>query len=524
MNWARIAGIAVALLIGGATAHGAVTAYPLPSIYHASETFALLADGQPVPVISFSKGYDYAAFECPESGCQLRVTDLNHLPITRYSITPEKLAIPATISGSDLLLAVRQPEYLIVSTGGSRKLVIAIDPPQPDVPPAHGPGIYNVTDDPYRADPTGQSTSTAAIRRAVTDAGADPDHYGIVYVPSGVYALSTLQLISNVSLYLAPGAVLRCDGSSGDFTPRYIKESRRQQGVWFIYTAQNSSNIKIFGRGTIDANGKDIIRRLNLIVDLVVPINCTNFTLDGPTLVDSSSWGTVIANCDHVVIRNTKHFNPLDVGEDDCVDICDSQNVRVERSIAISLDDPYSCKTWAADTDMAVQWGGHLRANENIRFENCIAWTRCFGFKVGAGAFQPQENLVFHNCVVHDAAHAIGISDSYGYADLRNILFDTLDVERTTCTNLGRSWARFAIDNRNPTTPGGGVYDVKVINVRVRDPGTMPIPIEGLSSGRMIHGVTFENILMPGEDFPATTLAQIGVRDTRFADGISVQP
>ena len=201
-----------------------------------------------------------------------------------------------------------------------------------------------------------------------------------------------------------------------------------------------------------------------------------------------------------------------------------SQNVLVQRSIAISLDDPYSTKTWAPQTDLTRQWSGQFQANRNIRFDDCLSWTRCFAFKIGAGVWTPQENITVRNCVVYDSAHAIGISHSYGSADVRNVTFDTIDVERNSMTNLGRSWARFVIDPRKPDAgKGGGIENVTVRNATVRDPGTDRVPINGLSEDKKINGVVFEKIYMPGQSDPARSLEEIGAGDRRFAEGVVVR-
>ncbi len=74
----------------------------------------------------------------------------------------------------------------------------------------------------------------------------------------------------------------------------------------------------------------------------------------------------MIARSDHVTLTNCKHFNFLDMGEDDCIDVCESQDVTIERSIAISLDDSYSFKTWSEKTDIAKTWPGTSEQNHNI--------------------------------------------------------------------------------------------------------------------------------------------------------------
>jgi Pectate lyase superfamily protein len=491
--------------------------------YEPSSVFSLTANGKTIPVTHFSNQYDYATFDAEVGPCELKISRLDGKPIETYSISPLNREIAGQILHGILLFSVPKPEYLIIDVDKLKRLVIAIDPPETDMPASSGPGICNVTDGEYGADRTGQRSSTAAIQKAIDHAAIDPAHHGVVYVPDGVYLSSNLQLKSNVSFYLQTGAVLRCSGTRDEFATQFEKKSRRLPGTWFISTAGGSSNVRIFGRGTIDGNGKAMARDLHLLVHLVVPMDCSHFTMDGPVLRDSGLWGTVVARSNHVIIQNTKHFNFLDMGEDDGIDICESQDVLLQHVLVISLDDSFSFKSWTKDTDVAKYWTGNPQPLRGVVLDDCFAWSRCFAFKVGAGVNQPESDITVRNSVVYDAAHGIGISHSYGSADVRNILFDTIDIERCTTDCLGRSWARFVIDKRKNGETGGNVFDVRLHNIKVRDAGTMPVPIEGLSDQSMIHGITFDRIYMPGQTIPTATLEQLGVNKTTFADGISVR-
>lgn len=523
---AAIAAMAFGLLADGPALAkpAAVVTSPLPSVYDSSATFSLKANGRNVPVIAFSSQYDYAVFSLANDGtCELEISRLDRKPIATHAISPMKYDLAGKAAGAKLTFAIDKPVYLIVAIDDLRKLVIAVDPPERDRPAASGPSVYNVAAAPYKADRRGADSSTAAIQRAVDDAGKDASKAGVVYVPNGVYRLAELRLVSNVTLYLEPGAVLRLSDTRDELKLRYKKNSQNRHGTWFIHTQGGATNVKILGRGTIDGDGKRIEKDLNLTSHVVVPMNCTGFTLDGPVLRDSGLWGVVVANSRNVRLANTKHFNHLDMGENDCVDVCNSQDVTVERSIGISLDDPYSTKTWDESVDVAKQWTGEFQANRNIVFDDCLSWTRCFAFKIGAGVWRDQENITVKNSVVYDSAHAIGISHSYGSADVRNATFDGIDVERNTMTNLGRSWARFVIDKRKPDGgQGGRVYGVHVRNVTVRDAGTDPVTVVGLADDKRIQGVTFERIVMPGKSEAALTLAEAGVTETRFAQGVVI--
>src|SRR5439155_2081108 len=142
---------------------GTVITYPTPSIYGVSATYALKANGKAVPVVEFAKQYDYAVFSLDGGPCTLEVTRLDGTPVKKHEISPEKLSLAGSASGATLSFTIAGPEYLIVAIDEPRKLVVAVDPPERDKPASSGAGIYNVTAEPYGADPTGAAPATLAI-------------------------------------------------------------------------------------------------------------------------------------------------------------------------------------------------------------------------------------------------------------------------------------------------------------------------------------------------------------------------
>lgn len=493
---------------------------PGPSNDAASEAYRLRVNGEPVFVVRFSNDYDYALASGRAGRNTIDIDRVDQKPIGQASVSPKKLGIAVTKAGSRLTFLVDGMHYLIVEVEGLRRLVIAIDPPDASRPDPDAPGVQHVTRPPFNADPTGQTFSTAAIQSAIDQAAADPSGKGLVYVPAGIFRLTQLRLASNVSLYLEKGAILRCDGRAEEFDRTFRKKSTGHDGFWFI-TASGVQNVRVFGRGTIDGRGKAMVKQTKLVNHLLTVVNCRNVTIEGITLRDSGLWGTVIGNSENVSLSNTKHLNFLDIGEDDCVDICNSRNVTVEHAIGISLDDPFSVKTWEPTTDVASNWPGEFGESSHVTFSNCFAWTRCFGFKIGAGVLRPQRDIRVTDSVVYDAAHAIGISHSYGSADVTDVMFERIDVERITCECLGRSWLRIAIDNRRKASTAGSVRRVTVQDILVRDPGTKPSPVEGLNADRRVAEVFFSRIAMPGES--ANELADLGLRLNAYSETVTLQ-
>ena len=91
----------------------------------------------------------------------------------------------------------------------------------------------------------GTTINTRTIQRALDSAATLGG--GTVYVPPGIYLTGTLQLRSNVNLYLEAGAVLKGSANVND----YMFNGRR---VGLLFT-QDAENVSISGHGTIDGNG-----------------------------------------------------------------------------------------------------------------------------------------------------------------------------------------------------------------------------------------------------------------------------
>lgn len=81
----------------------------------------------------------------------------------------------------------------------------------------------------------------------------------------------------------------------------------------------------------------------------------------------------------------------------------------MQNSIGISLDDSFSTKTWDAGTDLTLNYPGPAQPLYNVTFQNNLAWTHCYGFKVGQGAMQEQRTIRFYGGTVYDAAVGLGI-------------------------------------------------------------------------------------------------------------------
>ncbi|NOU64770.1 DUF1080 domain-containing protein [Paenibacillus sp. LMG 31461] len=487
--------------------------YPMPSIYTASSIYSLKADNQSVPVISYKDDYDYAEFSFSGT-VSIEVTA--NVPITSYSISPMAKNIEGTVNGNKLTFSLSSSTYVIVNINDqTKKIVIAADPLETNIPPSTGAGIYNVTQSPYNADNTGTSMASNAIQQAI-DAAYQAGG-GTVFVPAGVYKSGNLTLKSNVTFYLAGGAVIVGTGRGEDYAIDFRKDSRNADGTYFIRTAVDSSNITIRGRGTIDGKGIAMRERKmpapnkneGFLNNLLVPLATTNFNFDGLILRDAGFWTFMVVRSDNVTIKNLKGFQDLYKIENDIIDINESQNVLVKHSIAISDDDTYSTKTWL-QTGMSSGWPGALEHLENVVFDDAFAWTRCAAFKIGQGVAQAQIGVTVRNSYVYQSARALLIDHGYtlntlpeeGYA--QNITFENIDIERVGINQFGNHWLTVS------TSTSGNVNNVVVKNINLREVGSEQSRLSGnVTKGGMVNGVMFSDVYVKGK--LATNLTDLKV-------------
>ncbi|MDR1682061.1 MAG: hypothetical protein LBS25_01530 [Candidatus Symbiothrix sp.] len=512
----------------------------LPACYSVSTYFQISLNGTNVPVSTTFGVYEYAHFSFSGT-INLTVTVQND--ITSFNISPLSYEIEGTANGKSLSFQLNQSRYLILKINNLPELIIAADNLETDIPASSGTGIYNIVSD-YNADMSGNNTSdavnqnTSAIQQAIN--AANTAGGGIVYIPAGVYYCKNIVLKSHVHIYLEAGAVIRGTGKKADYVEHYRKVSiSNYPGSWFLYTdtpiplpaetnrslpVEQTTGIKIYGRGTIDGNG-DAARKNGLLMALLMPMNTENMTVDGVIFRDSGLWGVTPTRSNDIQFINTKHFNENNNDhEDDAVDVQESQRVLFRHSIAVSEDDTYSTKTWENwSGDITKNWSGPAENLDDVVFDDCVAWSRCATFKVGFGVHQHQSNITFRNSVSYKSMRAIAVNHKYKPKNVTNVLFENMDIEGYwPRSGNGQRWfeADFA-----ESSNGGTIDGLTLRNINVRNAGANTSILKGLNMDTQIKNITFENIYMPGKDRPATTLGEMNIKERNsYLENIIILP
>lgn len=497
-----------------------VVNYDMSHAYESSSTYSLHVNKHKVFVTSYH-GYDYAHFSLDNGLSYFVITTLAQTAsIQSYRISPLKYEIQGNVYENTLNFSVTDPKYLIVKIDNLHELIIVPDPLEYGAPNTSSKDIINVINYPYNADNTGKNLNKG-IQQAIDDANQD-DRPSIVFIPRGIYLTPNIYLKSNVKLYLEGGAVLKFTGNPIDYRTDWYKLSMRLNITRWISTDYNTKNITIYGRGTLDGNGQySVDHRIGM--NILVPIGTRDFLCDGLIVRESGSWAVTPIRSSNLYLTNIKVFNRFDMGEDDGIDIMESQNVSIKRAIAIALDDSFSTKTWTNTTDIAQNWPGQPQNLHDVLFDDCLAFTICYGFKIGQGVLQTQSEVTFQNSVVYDGAVGIGISHQYGSAAVINITFQNIDIEQLSYINAEHgTWLAWYIWNGFGLH--GPLINITAMNITVRDKGQTFGVIRGLNNNSTVSNITLMNIIMPGFSKPAENLQEMNIWNIEFLNNINILP
>ncbi|HEY5955677.1 MAG TPA: hypothetical protein VIV60_03945, partial [Polyangiaceae bacterium] len=219
-----------------------------------------------------------------------------------YTVSPKSRKLTATKSGNTIAFDTG-PNYLILKFDSKELLFVLLDSEESNPPKVGDANVKSLAD--YTVDNTGASLVTSKIQSAIDAASGATQN--ILYVPPGKYKVGELWLKSNMTMYLACGAVLYGSSSTADFNTGSggINIEGMQHSLIRMYQIKNT---KLLGRGVLDANGK-AIRAAGLNASLMKIEQSSDITLDGIVVRDSSYWGTLIYRSDQVTIQNYKVVN-----------------------------------------------------------------------------------------------------------------------------------------------------------------------------------------------------------------------
>lgn len=362
-------------------------------------------------------------------------------------------------------------------------------------PPQLGqPGVYDLRD--YEVSSSFDSVQTSKFQRAIDDVARKR---GILYVPPGIYRSGQLKMKSNLTLYLAPGTIIKGTGKVSDYP-------RGKLGTQQIYLL-DCEDVRLRGRGVIDGQG----RALRLSTDnadnsrlkLIRSFRATDCIVEDVILRDAGTWAIHLVESsdlrfsNYKLISNTILDDPTFPWEPntDGFDPDNSSHVIIENGFVSCSDDAIAVKLKH----------GKLDDMDDIQFRNNVVWTVKSALKIGTEVYDHKmTNIVFENNEVVHADRGISVY-CYRGATIENPKWINNYFEF-----IGGNIKRMNMEIKIKDDEGKGyLNDVLIKDNTFECFSQNPSRLRGLDSTHVINGVTFDNLVIAGKRRTSLADAQI---------------
>jgi hypothetical protein len=407
-----------------------------------------------------------------------------------YTLSPKSRNIVTSRSG-DTITFSSGPNYLILSVDSKELLFILLDAEESSPPRLGDSNVQNVLD--YGVDDTGATLVTSSVQSAIDAASGAAQN--ILYFPPGRYLVGELWLKSNMTMYLAGGALLYGSDSVGDFKTGSggVNIEGCSHGMIRMY---GIGNAQILGRGVIDANGKAIRAQNDTKVNLIKIEQSSDILIDGILVRDPSFWNTLIYRSDRVTIQNYKMINcrptTTTYNNTDGVNFDESTNGRLYNAFLYTGDDSMAAKNEEASGTINT---------ENVVHERVVCYSNSVGCKIGTKTMgQTMDGIVFRDIDVVKAGRALNI-DAYDTAVVQNSTFENIRIEAADTSII-------ALEEDDPPTwracaNQSIVKDTYFTNVASEV--NLVINLHGKSADYGVDGVHFRNFTVQGNPVTSQT-------------------
>jgi hypothetical protein len=388
----------------------------------------------------------------------------------------------------------------------------------------------------YGARGDGETLDTEPVQRALracADAGG-----GTVLFPPGKYVSGTLEVFSNTTLELAPGAILQGSADIHDYRPgsdfglgrNYGVDSSGEGTLAGLLVAHNVENVSIIGRGTIDGRGDEFMdfsaphvsadfdpqytrqgaafRSASASLEygpiepkahgagrpgtLILFFHANNVLVRDVTIQNAPNWTLHLQSVQRATIHGIHILNNLLIPNNDGIDCMECRNVHIS-----------DCDIQAGDDDFAIV------GSEDIQVSNCSLLSRSAAIRL-----ESTQRATFQGLTMQ-TNRGIGIFHR-GEGRTDSVLFSNIAMRTTLIP--GHWWGKaepiYIAVSPCRDKPCEGVSNIRFSNIDIEAEGGAVLAGDQASP---ITGLVFDNvrIRMRAPD-PATAAAVGGNFDLRW--------
>lgn len=284
----------------------------------------------------------------------------------------------------------------------------------------------------------GKTLNTQSLQSAIDALHAKGG--GQLYFPAGRYLTGSLQLKSNVTLYLEKEAMLLGSTSPYDYpgfsTEKELKVNNDHFDQALIY-AEEAENIGITGEGCIDGQGRELAltidslhhtgelvdkhyntyrKRPNTRPKLLFMRNCRKVELRKTNFRSGAAWGLSFSLCADLTI-DSLHVENRAYWNNDGIDISDCKEVRISNCFINSADDGICLKS-------------HNRGawNDRVSISNCHIISSASAIKFGTESLGGFKNVTIDNIRIKDTFRSAIAIESVDGAEIENVKLENIEI------------------------------------------------------------------------------------------------
>lgn len=454
-----------------------VLTFPAVPTTARSGIYSVSAGGNPVFVEHFEDvHYAHFAFS---GRCEVTVSvkptigHRNLKYIHRYSISPKRCGIKPKVELNTLTFTLGRPTKLVIQVNEYERLFIFADPIDGKAPKPGVKGVVDVTK--FVSDTEGRKLQTRNIQAAIE---ATP-RGGTLYFPPGIYLTGTLKLKSDMTMYLAGGALVKGSPDGADYP--------ENKGFWHwaqvaLVEMTGVRNVRIAGYGTLDGNGT-VLRAQQFWPHIIVPGDSRNVVIENIITRDPASQNTHTVNVDNFVARNMKIIDNRDVLNADGVDLSSVRGGLVE-----------DCFIYVADDAIVVKSYGKHQSHDILARNNVIL-TKKSALKIGTETEADISDVSFVDNEVVESDRGMSVYCEDG-STVRDISY------------VNNRFEGFYYDARqrlidiyvwNRANGGGNIKNVVIRDCEADVKWPRPSTIIGYDENNGVSGVHLENFRLAGK-------------------------
>jgi polygalacturonase len=358
--------------------------------------------------------------------------------------------------------------------------------------------FFNILD--YGAKGDGETKNTIAIQKAIDACSKG----GTVYIPAGVFMSGALYLKSDMTLYIAEGAILKGSTDMQDYYPLILNrfegwEMKTLASLLNAGTLDRSGkytikNLSIEGTGTIYGGGARlgdaIVKDLGLRARgrLICIMNGQNINIQGLNIENSPCWTIHYIYSNQVTLHDLNIISTAHNG--DGIDPDSSTDSYIFNSKFSTGDDCIAIKSGKNPEGYFVG-----KPTRNLRITDCD-FVKGHSLAIGSEMSGGVSDVFIQDCKIGNLMHGLQIKatkDRGGY--VRNVIVrdcELLKITLYTAVNYNND------GEAAPILPQFSDMEFSNLNLTASKSNQTVMDINGFTDeSHYTRNITFENISLP---------------------------